>query len=511
MSKDYEIGALWIGGSLSFLEQLCLKSFVDAGHHVKLFTYGEVQGVPDGIEIVDGNSVLETKDTLVHKRTGSPALQSDLFRYHLLAKNKHMIWADTDAYCVKPFTTPNGHFYAWESAHQVNGGVLGLPQDSDTLRELLDFTADEYAIPEWLPQAQQVEMRAAAEAGNPVHSGEQAWGVWGPRAITHFLHKTGEIKYALPREALYPVSFKDRRLMLKPEVNAERFLTPDTFSIHFYGRRMRQRLILVEGGEPHPDSMIGRLLKKHDIVPADAPLPAAPKKPERLTPQDRHGRGQMNLTDLFDARGSDRGALRHCYSDVYNMLFQPLRQRRLQIALVGLDGGAAVNTPDIWPEEAQKTLDIMMEFFPKAHFTCLDRAAAAPIEDERLTYHQVSLDEADEIDAVADGPFDIVMDDATHASHHQQNALLALFPKLSSGGIYTIEDLRSQPAPLEEQGVVKTAALFGGYLESGIFEHPQDATAADLNEMRQDISGCFVFQAKFQKHRRDQMLVLHKR
>ena len=511
MNKDYEIGALWIGGSLSFLEQLCLKSFVDAGHHVKLFTYGEVQRVPDGIEIVDGNTVLETRETLVHKRTGSPALQSDLFRYHLLAKHDRMIWADTDAYCVKPFTTPNGHFYAWESAHQVNGGVLGLPQDSETLRELLDFTADEYAIPEWLPQAQQAEMRTAAEAGTPVHSGEQAWGVWGPRAITHFLHKTGEIKFALPREALYPVSFKDRRLMLKEDGNAERFLTPDTFSIHFYGRRMRQRLVMVEGGEPHPDSLIGRLLTKHNVRPSDAPLPQPPTKPERLTPEDRHGRGQLNLTDLADARGSDRGSLRHGYTDLYNMLFQPLRQRKLQIALVGLDGGAAVTDPDVWAEEAQKSLEMWLEYFPKAQFTCFDRAETAPITSERVSYHQVSLDDVDEIADLCDDSYDIVMDDATHASHHQQNALLGLFPKLNSGGLYLMEDLRSQPMPLEEQGLVKTAALFNGYLETGIFEHPSDAIAADLNGMRADISGCFVFQAKFQKHRRDQMLVLHKR
>jgi hypothetical protein len=219
----------------------------------------------------------------------------------------------------------------------------------------------------------------------------------------------------------------------------------------------------------------------------------------------------LNLSDLADAQSSDRGSLRHGYTSLYNMLFQPLRQRKLQIALVGLDGGAALADPDIWTTEAQKSLDIWMEYFPKAQFTCFDRAETAPLTDPRIEYHQVSLDDVDEIADLTDGSYDIVMDDATHASAHQQNALLALFPKLNSGGLYLMEDLRSQPAPLEEQGLVKTAALFNSYLETGIFEHPNDATATDLNEMRADISGCFVFQAKFQKHRRDQMLVLHKR
>jgi len=40
---------------------------------------------------------------------------------------------------------------------------------------------------------------------------------------------------------------------------------------------------------------------------------------------------------------------------------------------------------------------------------------------------------------------DIIIDDASHASHHQQNAFLTLFPKLRSGGLYIIEDLRWQP------------------------------------------------------------------
>jgi hypothetical protein len=511
MSQDYQIGALWIGGSLSFLEQLCLVSFVDAGHHVKLYTYDAVANVPDGIEIADGNAVLPMNSALVHKRTGSPALQSDLFRYHLLAQNDRMIWADTDAYCVKAFTTPNGHFYGWESANSVNGGVLGLPQDSDTLRELMDFTADEFAIPDWLPQATRDRMQTLRDAGTPVHAGEQEWGIWGPRAITHFLHKTGEIKYALPREAIYPISFKNRRIMVKPNAGAEQFVTPDTFSIHFYGRRMRKRIIDAEGGEPHPDSLIGQLLVKHGIVPSDAPLPKPDPAIRPLPPDASTGRGLLNLTDLADARGSDRGTVRHNYTRLYQMLFNPLRQRKLQIVLLGLDGGIGVETPDAWAETARNTLDMWLEYFPKAQFIALDRAEDAPVQDARVTYEQVDFESSEEIADLIDAAPDIVIDDATHASHHQQNAFQALFGKLGSGGLYVIEDLRSQPASLEKHGIVKTASVFQGYLQTGIFELPDQEAKAEFNAIRADISGCFVFPAGFIKGRRDQILVVHKR
>ena len=33
---DHQIAMLWMRGSLSFVEQLCVKSFLDAGHHVAL-------------------------------------------------------------------------------------------------------------------------------------------------------------------------------------------------------------------------------------------------------------------------------------------------------------------------------------------------------------------------------------------------------------------------------------------------------------------------------------------
>lgn len=510
MRQDYQIGALWIGGSLSFLEQLCLVSFVDAGHHVKLYTYGEVQNIPDAIEVADANSVL-TMDTVIrHSRTGSPAPQADRFRYHLLAQNDDIIWADTDAYCVSPFTTPNGHFYGWESAHHINNGVLGLPSDSETLAELIAFTSDEFAIPEWLPQAEQDRLAAARDAGHPVSVGDQEWGAWGPRALTHFLHKTGEIRFALPREALYPISFKERALLVRPDAGTDRYITPETRSIHFFGRRIRER-IKDKGGTPHPESLIGRLLAKHSIDPAAAPLPKPEPKPEPLPPQERHGRGQLNLTDLADARGSDRGSARHRYTELYNMLFQPLRKRRLNVVLIGLDNGVGVSDPDAAAEIAAATASMWLEYFPNAQFSVLDRAAKPPFDDTRLSYHHTDLEDPATLGNVLDKAPDIVLDDATHASHHQQNAIRALFPRLVSGGLYLTADLRHQPASLEKQGSVKTAALFNNYLETGIFEHPEPGTKAELNGLRADISGCFLFQAKFQKQRRDQILVLHKR
>ena len=268
------MAALWIGGALSYLEQLCLKSFVDAGQRIVLYRYDEVPNVPAGVALAAADDILPLTGFLRHRRTGSPALHSDLFRYHLLARRGGVIWADTDAYCLRPFATANGHFYAWESATGINGGVLGLPQDSPALAALLRFTADEFAVPAWYDADYRAGLETARAAGRPVHVSDQPWGVWGPHALTHFLKQTGEAAHALPRAALYPFAYEDRRLMLRPGVNAADHVTAATYSIHLYGRRMRARIASHEpGGVPRPRSLVGQLLRRHGIDPALAPLP----------------------------------------------------------------------------------------------------------------------------------------------------------------------------------------------------------------------------------------------
>ena len=287
MTTEYQVAALWIGGPLSFLEQLCLVSFVHAGQHIKLYTYEGVPNVPAGVEVGDANEILPQTGYLKHSKTGSPALHSDVFRYHLLNKCDRTIWADTDAYCVKPFTTPNGHFYGWESKKHVNGGVLSLPRDSETLRLLLEHTSDEYTIPTWYGDEYTAELTEKAAAGNPVHAADQPWGVWGPHAITHYLHMTGDVEYALPRVALYPVPFKERRLILRPAWDSSEMVTDETISIHFYGRRMRRRIVGHEpDGIPRPRSLFGKLLKKHGIDARLAPIPRRPGDPGYAGPED---------------------------------------------------------------------------------------------------------------------------------------------------------------------------------------------------------------------------------
>lgn len=271
MARDYQIGMLWVDGPLSFLEQLCIKSYLDAGQSVRLYTYGNVTGIPDGVEQRDARDVLPDSEFITHGRTRSPAPHSDKFRYRMLAQERDLIWADTDAYCIKPFTTPNGHYYGYLES-EVAIGVLGLPSDSETLGLLIEYTKDPYRIPPWLPPRQMRPLLEAQEAGEPVNVPEALWGVWGPKAFAWALRQTGEIENTLPEHIFYPINYTRRRSLARPNANVQPYIRDDTVSIHLYGRRMRSFLRAKFEGLPHPDSLIGRLVAKHGIDPHEAPL-----------------------------------------------------------------------------------------------------------------------------------------------------------------------------------------------------------------------------------------------
>ncbi|SDO37607.1 hypothetical protein SAMN05216196_105102 [Lutimaribacter pacificus] len=273
-----EIATLWIGGRLSWLEQLCLKSFVDAGHHTTLYSYAPIDNPPEGVHLADAEDIFPSEPMLRHARTGSPAIHADMWRLHLLKKTDK-IWIDADMYCYRPFDFDRPFVFGWEKPDLVCNAVLGLPSSSKALAGLLDFFQDEYAIAPWLKPWQQDELQAEKDAGKPVHMTEQSWGFTGPASVTHFLQETGEIEYAEPESAFYPISFRDRnKMILSRHLDfVEEQLTPETRGIHFWARRMKPRLEEKEANKPRRGSFLHRLIDKHGIDPDAAPIPAKKK------------------------------------------------------------------------------------------------------------------------------------------------------------------------------------------------------------------------------------------
>lgn len=276
MSSLPKIATLWIGGRLSWLEQLCLVSFVHAGHETTLYSYAPIENTPKGVKNLPAEDIFPAEPMYKHKRTGSPAIHADLFRLHML-KTTDNIWVDADMYCWRPFDYDDPHVFGWEKPGLVCNAVLGLPRNSRALDMMLEFFDDEYAIGPWLKPWQQQELQAEADAGHPVHMTEQSWGFTGPAAVSYFLQRSGEIMFAQPETAFYAVPFKDRNQLILTRFKPEEMFDDHTRGVHFWARRMKPRLEEKEGGTPRGNSFMDKLIAKHGIDPAAAPIPARVK------------------------------------------------------------------------------------------------------------------------------------------------------------------------------------------------------------------------------------------
>lgn len=125
--------SLWIGNKLSNMEKLSIKSFIDNGHIYHLYTYGEIEGIPEGTIVKDGNEILDKSEIFTYKN-GSYSAFSNLFRFTLLYK-KGGYWVDTDFVCIKPMYFDHKYAIASEpnenyTEQLVTSCLLKLPKGS---------------------------------------------------------------------------------------------------------------------------------------------------------------------------------------------------------------------------------------------------------------------------------------------------------------------------------------------------------------------------------------------
>jgi hypothetical protein len=273
MARVREVGTLWIGGRLSWMEQLCLKSFVDAGQRITLYSYEDIPNVPAGVIRRDGRDVLDTDDFIKYEKKDSFALFADLFRIHMIAQNPGLIWVDTDVYCHRPMAYDSDYVMGYElpGETRVNNAVLGLPADSAILADILAFMSDRFAIPDFVKPSLRAEYAAAKAAGNPVHVSRQPWGVWGPMMISHFVAKHGLRGEVQPMDAFYPIPFPERTRMIRKAKKVEERLTGATTALHLWASNKRE-LGLRFGGLPPEGSYLAALVARHGIRPEAAPV-----------------------------------------------------------------------------------------------------------------------------------------------------------------------------------------------------------------------------------------------
>ncbi len=257
-----EIGSFWTGRPLGRLERLCIRTMQAHGYAVTVFHPGDLDAAPDGVRLADSREIVGAREVIRHRRSGSPALFANLFRYHMLARTD-LIWLDLDVILLDRLTPENGYLVGYETPTSINNAVLRLPRSSPTLADLIAFCEDPAPIPPFLARGRRARLRIRRALGLPVKVEDLPWGVWGPRALTWFLTRNGEDERAAAPEAFYPIPYGQLSLLLAPEAEAAGRFSTETRAVHLYHERLRRML---DGEDVPAGSFLGEIARRHGMA-----------------------------------------------------------------------------------------------------------------------------------------------------------------------------------------------------------------------------------------------------
>jgi predicted O-methyltransferase YrrM len=153
---------------------------------------------------------------------------------------------------------------------------------------------------------------------------------------------------------------------------------------------------------------------------------------------------RTDLCNICSQAGTDKspftknGGHRHPYTTPYSLFFEPLRNKPIKLAEIGIFRGASILA---W-----------RMFFSRARIYGFDIDTEAMTHIRKLDLPGVVIDEmdatkADSMESVfqrhmADGElFDVILDDALHEVSQQAVTIKTCINKLKQGGLLIIEDI----------------------------------------------------------------------
>jgi hypothetical protein len=142
-----------------------------------------------------------------------------------------------------------------------------------------------------------------------------------------------------------------------------------------------------------------------------------------------------DLSELAARFGSDKWGGRW-YTSHYQRHFEPYRELPVKVLEIGIGGYDAIDA-------GGESLRMWKHYFRRGLIYGLDIFEKTGVEESRIQV--VQGDQGDEafLDSLGRelGPFDIIIDDGSHMSHHVLASFNALLPHVKPGGIYVVEDL----------------------------------------------------------------------
>ena len=234
------IQSLWVGGRLSIIEVLCIKSFVDNGHEFHLYSYEQdINALKAGAIIKDANEIIPLEE--VYKDVANTYTSfANWFRYKLLYA-KGGWWVDMDVICLKNFNFKDDYCFTTEVYFNLgvrqtiaNNAIIKSPPKAEFLKDMIE------------------------EMGK-VNLTKAPWGIFGSRFLEKILKNYESEQYIQPTYVFCPINWHETELFFKDKIE----MTFDhCHAIHLWNNIWSKKGIN-KAARFNPSSLIEKLKSKY--------------------------------------------------------------------------------------------------------------------------------------------------------------------------------------------------------------------------------------------------------
>jgi Glycosyltransferase sugar-binding region containing DXD motif/Alpha 1,4-glycosyltransferase conserved region len=215
------IQSLWIGGALSRVERLCISSFLSQGHEFHLYTYGNVDGIPDGATVLNGEEILSSEYIFLNSDRKTYSGFSNLFRYKLL-RDKGGVWTDLDVVCLRPFKFGEDTIIAQE-----------IDEDGSVIVATCVIAS----------QANSTLMKECFEGAAEADRSKQKFGTLGPYFFARFVQQHADQVRKMSPSVFCPVPYRSWSDLISEQPDRQAFVSKavgeETLSVHLWNEMWR--------------------------------------------------------------------------------------------------------------------------------------------------------------------------------------------------------------------------------------------------------------------------------
>ena len=247
----------WMG-KVTWLERLCFASATAAGHKLVVYSYEPLANLPSSVVRADANDVIQRDRVFRHRRSGSMATFSDLFRYEGLRRGLGT-WIDADVLVLRHF--PTSDIIMAQEMDLVGNSVLRLPSDHPFLAEMKRLSEARVLIaPHW-PLKHKIHQIARACIGRPMGLAEVKRATFGPPALTRYVDRNNLHHLVFPQDVFFPLPWAQATDAFDPEVDITHFFTSRTVAVHLWHSKVEH----LKNAPPPPGSFLARMCEKYQV------------------------------------------------------------------------------------------------------------------------------------------------------------------------------------------------------------------------------------------------------